>query len=369
MSDSGLSATDRRWLNRALDLAERGLYTTAPNPRVGCVICRDGKKLGEGWHQEAGRPHAERIALQAAGEAAGADIYLSLEPCAHHGKTPPCVDALLAAKPARVVVALRDPNPLVCGRGISRLREAGVEVVVAEEGDEIALRAHELNIGFVSRMTRHRPWLRCKIAATIDGRTALESGLSRWISNAESRRDAHHWRARSCALLTGFGTAACDNPRLTVRECQTSRQPLRVLIDSDGRASPDWALFADSHALWVTARPPTHSIAVPSLCLPNSQGKVDLEKLLSHLATLEINEVTVEAGAKLNGALLRLGLVDEVVLYLAPVLFGHEGRALFSFPSPLSPEQAPRFALHSVAAMGEGDIRVIYRRDESGKSH
>ena len=217
---------------QALRLAERGLYTTSPNPRVGCVLVRDGKMLGEGWHHRAGEPHAEVLALLAAGEQArGANAYVTLEPCSHHGRTPPCADALIAAGVARVVVAVQDPNPQVAGQGLAKLRAAGIVV----ESGLMEAAARELNIGFFARMTRGRPWVRSKIAMSLDGRTALNNGTSKWITSAAARQDVQHWRARSCAVLTGIGTVLADNPQLNVRDAETSRQPLRVVLDSQLR--------------------------------------------------------------------------------------------------------------------------------------
>src|SRR5690349_7218058 len=223
------SADDHRYMARALELAERGLYTTTPNPRVGCVIVRDGTVAGEGWHEQAGGPHAEINALAAAGaKARGATAYVSLEPCVHRGRTGPCTDALIKAGVARVVAAMRDPNPRVSGKGLDALKQAGVVAGAGIMEDE----ARELNIGFVSRMTRGRPWVMMKIAAALDGKTALTNGKSQWITGEQARRDGHHWRARACAVLTGAGTVRDDDPRLTVREVPTSRQPLRVVVDS-----------------------------------------------------------------------------------------------------------------------------------------
>ena len=353
---------DDRLLARTLKLAEKGLYTTPPNPRVGCVICRNGDIIGEGWHQRAGGEHAEINALAQAGKnAAGADIYVSMEPCTHHGKTPPCVDALVAARPARVIVALSDPNPKVAGAGIKQLQNAGIKVTVADNDSAVARAAKELNIGFISRMTRRRPWLRLKIAATLDGKTALDSGLSRWISGDTARRDAHHLRARSCAVLTGIGTALQDNPALTVRHIPTSRQPLRLLLDSKLRATADMKLFADDNALIITAAPPTTAAAAAVLSLPNTDGKVNLPRLFAELAAREMNEITVEAGRKLNGALLTAGLVDEIVLYLAARIFGESGKDMFAIPAAVSPQQATRFRRVELRDIGDDDIKIVYR--------
>ncbi|MHB8167892.1 MAG: bifunctional diaminohydroxyphosphoribosylaminopyrimidine deaminase/5-amino-6-(5-phosphoribosylamino)uracil reductase RibD, partial [Sulfuricella sp.] len=223
------SAIDHEYMAQALRLAEKGLYTTTPNPRVGCVIVRDGKVVGSGWHQRAGEPHAEIHALTQAGELArGATVYVTLEPCSHHGRTPPCAEALIQAGVGRVVVAMVDPNPQVAGEGLTQLQQAGIRTDIGLLEEE----AHQLNLGFVSRMTCGRPWLRLKIAASLDGKTALNNGVSQWITGADARRDAHRLRARSCAVLTGIGTVLADDPMLNVREVETPRQPLRVVVDS-----------------------------------------------------------------------------------------------------------------------------------------
>ncbi len=272
---------------RALRLAERGLYTTTPNPRVGCVIARDGEILGEGFHERAGEPHAEIHALQRAGaRARGATVYVTLEPCSHHGRTPPCVDALVEAGVSRVVAAMQDPNPRVAGEGLQQLRAARIAV---ETGLSEA-QARELNIGFVARMTRARPWLRIKTAASLDGRTALRNGQSQWITGAAARRDGHRWRARSCAVMVGVGTLLADNPRLTVREVKTTRQPLRIVVDRQLEIPLDAHVLEGGHALIVTAqdRPEKvrqlEQLGAQVVRLPNPEGKVDLVALMHELA-------------------------------------------------------------------------------------
>jgi diaminohydroxyphosphoribosylaminopyrimidine deaminase/5-amino-6-(5-phosphoribosylamino)uracil reductase len=334
------SATDGEFMARALELARRGLYTTTPNPRVGCVIVRDGAVIGEGWHEKAGGPHAEINALAAvarkvgAGDTAalrGATAYVTLEPCSHHGRTPPCADALVDAGIGRVVAAMPDPNPLVGGEGLARLELAGVQV----ESGLMAEEARELNIGFVSRMTRGRPWLRLKVAASLDGKTALNNGKSQWITGAAARRDAQAWRAQSCAMLTGIGTVRDDNPRLTVRDIDTPRQPLRVVVDSRLEIAPDAAVLAGGNALLACAVDDAAKAArlraqgVEVIVLPNAAGKVDLAALLAELGRRGINEVMAEAGFKLNGSLLREGLVDELLVYQAPILLGDKARGMF----------------------------------------
>jgi diaminohydroxyphosphoribosylaminopyrimidine deaminase/5-amino-6-(5-phosphoribosylamino)uracil reductase len=328
------SAADHAFMARALQLARRGLYCTSPNPRVGCVMVRDGRVIGEGWHEGAGLPHAEAVALSAivgAGDAAkGATAYVTLEPCSHFGRTPPCAEALIDAGVARVVAAMQDPNPLVAGRGLAKLTAAGMDVTVGLLAGE----ANELNIGFVSRMTRGRPWLRLKVAASLDGKTALNNGVSQWITGPDARRDAHAWRARSCAVLTGIGTVKDDNPRLTVREVQTTRQPLRVVIDSRLEMPPDAAVLDGGNVLIAAARDNERSAALrvrgaEIVLLPNAQGKVDLPGLLRELGRRGINEVLAEAGTRLNGSLLREGCVDELLIYQAPILIGDAARGMF----------------------------------------
>lgn len=329
------SAVDHVFMARALQLARRGLYSATPNPRVGCVIVRDGKVIGEGWHEQAGLPHAEAVALAAivgAGDAAkGATVYVTLEPCSHFGRTPPCADALIGAGVVRVVTAMPDPNPLVAGQGLARMAAAGIEVA----SGLLEAEATELNIGFVSRMTRGRPWLRLKVAASLDGKTALNNGVSQWITGPDARRDAHAWRARSCAVLTGIGTVRDDNPRLTVREVRTTRQPLKVVIDSRLDVSPDAAVLEGGNVLIAAAqddavrRKTLSARGAEIVMLPNAQGKVELSSLLRELGRRGINEVLVEAGTRLNGSLLREGCVDELLIYQAPILIGDAARGMF----------------------------------------
>jgi len=331
------SAADHEFMARALQLARRGLYTTTPNPRVGCVLVRDGAVIGEGWHEMAGQPHAEINALGkvgAGGTARGATAYVTLEPCSHHGRTPPCVDALIDAGVARVVAAMRDPNPLVAGAGLARLELAGIRV----ESGLLQAEAEELNIGFVSRMTRGRPWLRLKVAASLDGKTALNNGKSQWITGPEARLDAHGWRARSCAMLTGIGTVRDDNPRLTVRDIDTPRQPLRVVVDSRLEISLDAAILEGGNCLVACAVELAEKATqlrvrgIDVMVLPNAAGKVDLSALLTELGCRGINEVMAEAGFRLNGSLLRAGLVDELLIYQAPLLLGDKARGMFDLP-------------------------------------
>lgn len=353
---------DRTHMARALELAERGLYTTTPNPRVGCVIVRDGEVVGEGWHERAGEAHAEVIALRAAAERAqGSTVYVTLEPCTHTGRTPPCIEALIDAKVARVIAAMCDPNPLVAGKGFDALRGAGIE---ADHG-LMETQARELNIGFVSRMTRGRPWVRMKIAASLDGKTALLNGRSQWITGPEARRDAHRWRARACAVLTGIGTVKDDDPQLTVREVDTPRQPVRIVVDSrletplSARVLAKGTLIAaatgDSAAMSALAGKGAELIV-----LPNASGKVDLAELVRELARREMNEVHVEAGFRLNGSLLQEGLVDELVVYLAPHLLGDAARGMFHLPQLDDLSGRRELELREMRSVG-ADIRIIAR--------
>lgn len=357
------SAVDHGMMARALQLAERGLWTTSPNPRVGCVLVHDGRVVGEGWHAKAGEPHAEVHALRAAGaQARGATAYVTLEPCSHHGRTPPCAEALIAAGVARVVAAMTDPNPLVAGQGLAMLQAAGIETASGLLENE----ARELNIGFVSRMTRGRPWLRLKTAASLDGKTALNNGVSQWITGPDARRDGHAWRARACAILTGIGTVRDDDPQLLVRDVETTRQPLRVVVDSRLetpltarilQGGPVLIAGAVDHAEKAAL---LRSTGAEVLILPNAAGKVELRALLEALARRGINEVHAEAGFKLNGSLLREGLVDELLLYLAPCLIGHEASGLFNLPALTTLDGKRPLQIRDLRQVG-ADIRVIAR--------
>jgi diaminohydroxyphosphoribosylaminopyrimidine deaminase / 5-amino-6-(5-phosphoribosylamino)uracil reductase len=364
---SELTHTDREHMARALALAERGLYSTTPNPRVGSVIVKDGTVIGEGFHVRAGEPHAEVNALANAqargGDVRGATMYVTLEPCNRQGRTPPCVDAVIKAGIAHVVVAMRDPNPDQANGG-DRLRAAGIDVAFGLLGAE----AHELNIGFVSRMVRGRPWVRAKVAASLDGRTALANGESQWITGAEARADGHAWRARACAILTGVGTVMQDDPELTVRAIETPRQPLRVIVDRHGQTSPSARVLADNNALLVTAgeRNAAWPASLAVLALPDANGRVDLPAMMRALGARGINELHVEAGAKLTGALLTAGLIDELLLYLAPALIGDPARGMFERAAPLTAlGQKDGLAWHSVERIG-ADLRVIARVLQGG---
>ena len=357
------SAADHEFMARALRLAESGLYSATPNPRVGCVLVRDGRIVGEGWHEKAGGPHAEVHALQSAGDLArGATAYVTLEPCSHHGRTPPCCEALLAAGIERVVAAMQDPNPLVAGQGLAWLRDAGLAV----DCGLLANEARELNIGFVSRMERGRPWVRLKAAASLDGRTALENGSSQWITGPDARRDGHRWRARACAILTGIGTVRDDDPQLTVRDVETARQPLRVVVDSRLEIDPSARVLQGGRVL-VVAAVENHLLAsiieargAEVIFLPNDAGKVDLQALMRELAKRGINELHVEAGFNLNGSLLREGLVDELLLYLAPSLIGDASRGLFNLPALDDLAEKRALQWRDVRQVGS-DLRVVAR--------
>ncbi|MBW4048248.1 MAG: bifunctional diaminohydroxyphosphoribosylaminopyrimidine deaminase/5-amino-6-(5-phosphoribosylamino)uracil reductase RibD [Proteobacteria bacterium] len=366
-------ATDAAYMRRALALAQSVLYLTSPNPRVGCVIVQGGRVIGEGATEAAGQRHAEIVALDAARargvDPRGATVYVTLEPCAHHGRTPPCADALLSAGVARVVAAGRDPNPRVDGSGLERLRTAGIQ---AESGLlENAARA--LNLGFFSRFERGRPWVRLKAAASLDGVTALPNGRSQWITGLAARVDAHHWRAHACAVLTGIGTVREDDPQLTVRHVQTPRQPVRVVVDSRLELAPTARLLqVEPHKVWVAhALPPEEAeeraqvlraLGVEVIALPtdaDKPGKTDLTALMHELAAREIGELHVEAGARLNASLLTAGLVDELLLYLAPTLLG-QGAGI----APFGPLQAVAdgIALHDMRVEPIGsDWRVRAR--------
>ena len=365
-----ISSSDggRAHMARALALAGRGLYTATPNPRVGCVIVKDGAVIGEGWHERTGAPHAEVNALadaRARGhDPRGATLYVTLEPCNHTGRTPPCTDAVIAAGIGRVVAAMADPNPTAAHGGL-RLRAAGIAVDIGLLEDE----ARELNIGFVSRMTSGRPWVRMKAAASLDGRTALASGASQWITGEAARADGHAWRARACAILTGIGTVRQDDPQLSVRGVATPRQPRRVVIDRHGETPPDARVLAGEGALIVTAgaRNPLWPSGVEVLAMPDRDGRVDLAALMRALGERGTNELHVEAGGKLSGALLAAGLVDELLLYLAPCLLGDPARGIAEFRNGLEQlSDRVALAIRDVARVGD-DLRVqarVVRKDE-----
>ena len=354
-------------ISRALELARSALGTTSPNPSVGCVLTdATGRTLGEGHTQRAGGPHAEIMALRDAAaqghDVRGATAYVTLEPCSHHGRTGPCCDALVAAGIGKVVASIADPNPLVSGQGFARLRAAGIDVELGPGADE----SRELNIGFFSRMIRKTPWVRLKAAASLDGRTALDNGVSQWITSEAARVDGHAWRARSCAMVTGVGTVLQDNPRLDVRLVQTPRQPKLVIVDSQLNTPPDAQLFSPGREVWIYAAHPDsrrqaalEARGAVVIDLPGSRGKVDLAAMLADLAKREINELHVEAGHKLNGSLVREGLVDEWLLYLAPKLIG-QGAGIADLGPFTALAQAQPLDIQSCERVGP-DLRIVAR--------
>jgi diaminohydroxyphosphoribosylaminopyrimidine deaminase/5-amino-6-(5-phosphoribosylamino)uracil reductase len=399
---ASFSAIDHTHMAHALRLAERGLYTTQPNPRVGCVIAHADDVVGEGWHQRAGEPHAEVFALGEAGaRARGATAYVTLEPCAHHGRTPPCADALIAAGVARVVAACTDPNPKVAGGGLRGLTDAGIDV----QTGLMLETARELNRGFFSRIERGRPWLRMKLAMSLDGRTALANGESKWITGEPARADVQRWRARSSAIMTGIGTVLADNPRLTVRFNSLSPDsvggegwgegaaspiattkstrlpltqpsppsglggegfnPLRVVLDRNLQ-TPQHAHVLDNSAptliLHASGAAPTHAGFEHAECVAVAaqEGHLDLHAVLRELATRGVNELQVEAGATLCGALFQHGLVDELLLYISPILLGDQARPLLALPSITDMAAGRRLRVVDQGKIGE-DLRLLLR--------
>ncbi len=352
---------DQALMRRAITLAEQGKRLAAPNPRVGCVIARSGAIVAEGFHSRDGGPHAEQQALAVLdGSCAGADVFVTLEPCAHVGRTPACAQLLAAAGPARVLVAVGDPDRRVAGEGIALLREAGIDVSTGLLAEEAAF----INRGYIARQTMGRPWVRIKTAASLDGRIALPDGSSKWITSEHARRDVHELRACSCAIATGIGTALADDPQLTAREVGAERQPLRVLFDSRLQAHSRLRMLADGEAVVFTAAE-GNIAGLPSdaqlVRLPDAAGKVDLLAALQWLAQSKLcNEVTFEAGGRLVGALLQAGLVDEAVCYSAPLFMG-AGRPSAEFGPPSAIADCPRFELRSVEALGS-DIKAVYVR-------
>ena len=371
---------DRAAMARALELAEHGLETTHPNPRVGCVIAQGEEVFGEGWHERAGEPHAEVNALRAAGpRAAGATAYVTLEPCSHHGRTPPCVDALIAARVARVIFALEDPNPRVSGRGAEALRRAGVVV----ESGLMEAEAAELNPGFLKRMRSGRPWVRVKLAMSLDGRTALANGASQWITGPAAREDVQHWRARSSAILTGIATVLADDPRLDVRlpdppSGRPRPQPLRVVLDARLQTPPGARMLTIGGAVLIMAVPvhgdneaeftarraqlAERGAEIDEVPGPESGEltRLSLPDVLDRLGRREVNELWVEAGPRLAGALLRQALVDELIIYVAPKLLGPQARPLVEMGELRSLREAPNFIVVETRQIGE-DVRLRLR--------
>lgn len=363
--------TTAHFISQALGLAAQALFLSNPNPRVGCVIASPtGEILGQGFTQRAGGPHAEVVALHDArargNDLRGATAYVTLEPCSHQGRTGPCCDALIAAGIAKVVASLADPNPLVAGRGFARLRAAGVEVLVGDGAQE----SFELNIGFFSRMVRKTPWVRMKMAASLDGTTALPNGESQWITSSAARADGHAWRARACAVLTGIGTVLEDNPRLDVRDVATPRQPHVVVVDSLLQTPPDARLFIAGRVCYIYCagsndttfqerKQALESQGAVVVELPNAQNKVDLSAMLADLAAKGVNELHVEAGTKLNGSFIREGLIDEMLVYLAPCMLG-EGLAMAHFGPLTQLDQGLSMDFKSVEKIGP-DVRILAR--------
>ncbi|HEY4316242.1 MAG TPA: bifunctional diaminohydroxyphosphoribosylaminopyrimidine deaminase/5-amino-6-(5-phosphoribosylamino)uracil reductase RibD [Herbaspirillum sp.] len=349
----------------ALQQAELAMYMTAPNPRVGCVIVKEGRIVGRGHTQAPGGNHAEieamRDAAQQGHDVRGATVYVTLEPCSHFGRTPPCADALVKAGVTRVVAAIGDPNPQVAGRGMARLEAAGIAV----ESGLMADAAYEINIGFFSRMRQGKPWVRMKTAASLDGKTALHSGVSQWITSQEARDDGHAWRARACAILTGIGTVLQDDPQLNVRAVATPRQPRRIVIDSHLSITPQTRIL-DGGGTWIFT-----AVDIPAkrqlleaggnevIVLPNRDGKVDLPAVIAELGKRQINEVHIEAGAKLNASLIADGCVDELLLYLAPSLIG-DARDMFALPALPALDRQIRLKFHDVQRVGP-DLRILAR--------
>ncbi len=348
---------------RALALAANGRDTATPNPNVGCVIASGGRVIGEGWHARAGEPHAEAKALAACTQSPeGATVYVTLEPCSHHGRTPACAGALVAARVGRVVAAVEDPNPLVSGQGLAALRAAGIRV----ETGLLAAQAREVHLGFLSRMSRGRPWMRIKSAASLDGRIALANGESRWITGEAARRDVHALRARSCAMLTGIGTVLRDDPQLTVRHVPCTRQPRRVVIDSRLELPSTARILSGEPPLVLTVnedsgrRAALEARGAEVVIVPGVGGKTDLAAVARLLAERGFNEVTVETGARLNGSLMAAGVVDEIVLYLAPAILGDSAQGLFALPVFESLGQVPRPRIVDVRQVGP-DLRITAR--------
>lgn len=364
------TAADHDYMAQALRLAEQGLYSSMPNPRVGCVIVKDGVVIGRGAHLRAGEAHAEVHALRMASAIApekinGADVYVTLEPCSHHGRTPPCADALVRAGVGRVIAAMQDPNPLVAGRGLAQLAANGIAVA----SGLMQAQAVELNIGFISRMTRGLPFVRSKIAASLDGRTALANGTSKWITGEAARGDVQRWRARSSAIMTGIDTVLADDPQLDVRDAElraSGHQPLRVVVDSRLRISPVARVLQGGQTLIGYASDPDakaetlRQAGAELLQLPDAAGRVCLKSLIQALAQREVNELMVEAGQGLNGTLLQHGLVDELLLYYAPLLMGSAAKAMFAMPELTHMHERIELDILDVRVIGT-DIRLRAR--------
>lgn len=366
------SADDHAHMAHALQLAERGLYTTRPNPRVGCVVVKDNNVIGEGWHELTGGPHAEVMALAQAGEQArGATVYVTLEPCNHHGRTPPCVDALLKAGAGRVIAAMVDPNPQVASQGLQRLQQAGVSVA----SGLMQTQAESLNPGYLMRLRTGRPFVRNKLAMSLDGRTAMASGESKWITGSAAREDVQHWRARSCAIITGVGTVLADDPNLTVRLAglDDQQQPLRVVLDPRLSMPENSRLLQQPGGVLVVtacddaaARERLENAGAAVVYLPNGLDRVDLPGVLQLLGEHQINEVLLETGATLSGAMLQAGLIDELIIYMAPVLMGDSARGLFHLSGMDRMEQRIKLEITDQRAVGQDwrlTAKVLPRTD------
>ncbi|MBY0499197.1 MAG: bifunctional diaminohydroxyphosphoribosylaminopyrimidine deaminase/5-amino-6-(5-phosphoribosylamino)uracil reductase RibD [Nitrosomonas sp.] len=363
------SSVDYAFMSYALRLAEKGLYSTTPNPRVGCVLTLDDRIIGSGWHEKAGQPHAEINALASTSEAAcGATAYITLEPCSHYGRTPPCVYALIDAGITKVIIAMEDPNPMVSGRGCMLLEQAGITV----QTGLLQVQAQALNIGFIMRMMHKKPWIRLKTAASLDGKTALNNGISQWITGEAARQDGHRWRARSCAIMTGIGTVKSDNPQLSVRHAETARQPKKIIVDSHLNIplnakllqSDGEVLIFTAHDESVEKKEALSRMGAQVIVMPNEKGAIDLKKMMTVLAAMEINEVLVEAGRELNGALIEAGLVDEMIFYLAPHLLGDDARGMIKLPELTCLEQKKELKIQDVRMIGQ-DIRIIAKFPQS----
>ncbi len=387
--DHATVKNDYYWMAKAIQLAKKGRYTTSPNPRVGCVIIDENNQLiGEGYHVKAGAPHAEIHALQAAKAlrtqgAKGATAYVTLEPCSHFGRTPPCAEALVKAQIARVVIAMTDPNPSVCGNGIRILKEAGVQV----DTDVMAEEAAALNPGFIKRMVTGMPFVRVKLGISVDGKIALQNGVSQWITGPEARRDVQHYRAQSCVVLTGSGTVKADDPSLLVRREEAAfsdyplddiRQPVRVVVDSASAIKGDYTMLNDGAITFIANAACTTnavsetdianpgSVLLQHISLPTVNGKLDLHALMEALGDKHYNEVWVEAGPGLAGALLNEGLVDELICYQAPVLLGDKGKSMVNLPAFTSLNETISLTLIENRLIGN-DIKLIFRPDVSNE--
>ena len=356
------SRQDAFYMARAIQLAKRGFYTTDPNPRVGCVLVRDDVIIGEGWHAKAGLAHAEVDALKNVQNAQGATAYVTLEPCSHHGKTPPCCDALIAAGVSRVVAAMQDPNPLVSGKGLEKLKAAGIAVSCGVLQDDAA----GLNRGFIKRMTENRPFVRSKLAMSLDGRTAMASGESKWITSAAARADVHRLRAESSAILTGINTVLTDDPALNARVDFDVVQPIRVVLDSVLNMPPTAQMAKlPGRSLILTCSPDEHkrqtlqAVGFEVHQLAANNGRLDLPAVMAFLAQQQINELLVEAGSVLNGALLAAGLVDEWVIYMAPCILGDQGRGLFTVPGLQAMADKKSLTVRDVRQIGQ-DLKLTF---------